>query len=122
MSAVVSYSNTVQGVESDGLRSVETTIDFDTGTYTAGGIPIPLGPLGLRTVNKAYIVCSAHVDNQYTQALWTTGQSTVTAAAFVTLASPASPEAPRLVIFVAAAESSGAVAASRQFRVRLVGT
>jgi len=118
--AVVSYTNIVQGVESDGKRSVEFTIDFDTGDYVAGGIPITLASLGLKTVNKAFIVASTHVDNFYTQTIYNASQHTVTAAAFVVLTAP---ETPKLFISVAGAEhAAAAVAATRQFRLRLVGT
>lgn len=118
--AVVSYTNVVQGVESDGKRSVEFTIDFDTGDYVTGGIPITLAGLGLKTVNKAFIVASTHVDNFYTQTIYNTSQNTVTAAAFVVLTTP---ETPLLYITVAGAQHAAtAVAATRQFRLRLVGT
>jgi hypothetical protein len=119
---VVSYSNEIQGVETDGNRSVEVTLDFDTGDYVALGVPISLAALGLRVVERAFVVASQHVDNKYLQSSWVTANDTVTYNYFVDIQTDGTPQAPVLKVYSAGNELSGAFAATAQVRLRLVGS
>lgn len=122
--ATLVYANVKQGVESDGMRSVEATVTFSvpgTDTYTTTGVPIVLADLGLTNLRKAYVQASQFVDTPYTFASWQTSQNP-TCAAFVDITSVGTTAAPRLVLFKANAEhTAAAINAAQAFRIKFVG-
>jgi hypothetical protein len=122
---VISASEVVQGVTVNGKRSVEATLDFDTGDYVALGVPLATllaTTLGLKQVDEAYVVASASVDKPYTLSQFDTANQTVTYAYFVDNATDGTVQAPVLKVYSAGNELSGAVAASAQTRIRFVGS
>lgn len=116
---VVTATVRKEGVSSNGKRFVDATLDFDTGDYVSGGIPIPLVQLGLRRVDEAYLHASADANGPYTKAQWETNQDTTSYGAFVDVDTP---ETPLLTLWVAGSVHSGAIPATWQVRVRLVGS
>lgn len=118
---VVSYSNLVQGVSSNGTkRWVEATVNFDTGNYVSGGIPLPLGTLGLTDIREASLVLTATADNFQTEAQKTSG---AVWCPVVSISGTATPQAPKLSLWAnGAVHGNTAVATAVQYRMRFYGT
>jgi len=131
--ATISYTNVKQGVETDGQRSVEATINFSvpgTDTYTTGGVPLNLAALGLVRLTKSYETkwhqpFVPYEDPFITLATWKTSQSTTTFSSFVDTTTVGTALLPTLVIFSAGAEKTAAAIPtswSGILRYRFVGT
>ena len=131
--ATISYTNITPGVETDGQRSIEATINFSTpgtDTYTTTGIPLNLAALGLVKVTKSYEIkwhkpADPYVDPFITLAQWKTEQTTTTFSWFIDTATNATALAPRMVIWAAGAEqAAAAIPASWSgiIRARFVGS
>lgn len=117
MALVVSYSNAVQGVSSDGTkRWVEATVDFDTGTYVTGGTVLPLAPLGLKEVLQIHMVLVATDDN------FSTDAGKITAAWWHPVIDLTNTSAPKLLFYNNNQHSVSAVNAAVQYRFRFYGT
>ena len=134
--AVLTATNIQQGVGADGKRTVEATIDFDTGDYVTSGLVLStvstvvgsttftglLAALGFKTIEKAYILATRDVNAAYTQAQWITANDTKTIAYFVDVATNGTTQAPRLVMFVGDNEhTAAAIDASAQVRIQFRG-
>lgn len=134
--AVLTATNIQQRVEADGRRSVEATIDFDTGDYVTNGLNLAtvsavvagatstglLAALGLKVVEKAYVVASQHADNKYTRAEFVAAQDTKTISFFVDTVTNGTIDAPRLLMFVGDNEhTAAAIDGSAQVRLLLSG-
>lgn len=121
--ATIVLTDKREHVETDGRRSVEATVTFSTpgtDTYTTGGIPVPMLALGLRTLNKVYeIKTNAGL---FTFGEWGVSQGTTTNSVYFDTIFGGTPEAPKMIIFVAGVAHTGALPASWKYRLRFVGT
>lgn len=135
--AVLTLSNIKQGSTVDGKKEVSATVDFDTGDYVANGLVLStvstvvgsttftglLAALGFKQIDDMFVRASRSVDAPYTQAQWVTANDTKTIAYFLDNATNGTPQAPRLVMYVADnVHGASAIDGSAQFRARFIGS